>query len=63
MEAGDAARPFVRPLAMLAIGAAAGVAMWAVLMADDGGGLMQRSGGDRPGVLRAVLDRLALLRR
>ncbi len=32
------ARVFVRPLAMLAIGLAAGLAMWRVLMADVGPG-------------------------
>ncbi len=29
-------RVFVRPLAMLAVGIAAGIAMWFLLMADDG---------------------------
>lgn len=33
---GGSARVFVRPLAMLAAGLAAGFVMWRVLMADDG---------------------------
>ena len=33
---GGSARVFVRPVAMLAIGLAAGLAMWRILMADEG---------------------------
>jgi hypothetical protein len=40
---GGSARVFVRPVAMLALGALAGLVMWRVLMADDGrGGSFQR---------------------
>jgi len=56
-------RAFGRPLVMLAVGAAAGVAMWAVLMADDGQGGLGRSAAGRAGMLRSVLDRLALVGR
>lgn len=61
--AGGAVRALMRPLAMLAVGAAAGLVMWAMLMADDGRGLMGRPGAERAGVLRTVLDRLALVGR
>jgi hypothetical protein len=61
--AGGVIRAFMRPLVMLAVGAAAGAAMWALLMADDGRGIVGRSGADRAGVLRTVLDRLALVGR
>ena len=42
---GGSARVFVRPVAMLAIGLAAGLAMWRVLMADEGSGRAQGSHG------------------
>ena len=62
IEAGGAARAFMRPLAMLAVGAAAGIAMWAMLMADDGSGLMGWQATDHDGMLSTVLARFALIR-
>ena len=60
-DAGGVVRAFLRPLAMLAVGAVAGAAMWAILMADDGRGLAGWPGAEPAGVLRTVLDRLALV--
>jgi hypothetical protein len=64
VEAGGTARAFMRPLAMLAVGAAAGIAMWTMLMADDGRVPAGRTGMDHhEGVLRTVLTRLAPIAR
>jgi len=62
IEAGGAARAFMRPLAMLAVGTAAGIVMWVMLMADDGSGLLGWQGTDHDGMLSTVLARFALIR-
>lgn len=57
-------RVFIRPLSMLAIGAAAGLVMWLLLMAHDGhspwDGAGARSEAGAPGL---PADRLGLVAR